>query len=359
MPIYNFSAGPAMLPPEVITQIQAELPSLANSGMSILEISHRTKLFENILNTAKADLRALLNISSDYEILFMQGGGTAQFAAVPLNLVTHSKKIAFIDSGYWSMRAIQEAQTLGFTTAILASSQKQNYTNIPKLDISTPLDDYAYLHLTTNSTIEGLSIHAIPNNLKIPLVADMSSNFLAEPYNINDFDLVYAGAQKNLGPAGVSVVIIKKRLLVSYSNITSVMNYHLTAQKNSMFNTPPVFAIYTVGLVLKWLKAQGGVAAIYEKNLKKAQLLYQFIDNSKFYTNNINKKDRSLTNITFTTGSSSLDEKVIQAATAAGCLNLKGHRSFGGLRASLYNAMPLEGVLALIDFLTTFEENNR
>ena len=356
MPNYNFSAGPAMLPSEVITQIQSELPSFNKSDMSILEISHRTELFTDILNTAKQDLRDLLNISTDYEILFMQGGGTGQFAAVPLNLADSHSKIAFIDSGYWSIKAVSEAQSLGFKTEILASSQSENYTKVPNLTFNKPLSDYAYLHLTTNSTIEGLCIKSVPDHLDIPLIADMSSNFLAQPYNINDFDVVYAGAQKNLGPAGVSVVIIKKNLLTSNPKIPSILNYNLTAQKNSMLNTPPVFAIYTVGLVLKWLKRQGGVAGIYQKNLKNAQLLYHFIDNSKLFKNYISKDDRSITNITFTTGQADLDEKLIIAATTAGYFNLKGHRSIGGLRASLYNAMPLAGVLSLIEFLTTFEK---
>lgn len=356
MPIYNFSAGPAVMPKPVIEQIQNELSSLKGSGMSILEISHRSALFDDILAEAKQDLRDLMGISDAYEILFFQGGGTGQFAAAPLNLATNHHRIALLDSGHWATRAGEEATKLGVTVDTLASTKEDHYSHLPRLTQTIAADTYDYLHLTMNNTIEGTTYHELPDVGDIPVVADMSSNFLAEPYDVNDFDLIFAGAQKNLGPAGVTVVIVKKAIIKQVDHIPSILDYHLFMTKNSLYNTPPVFAIYAAGLVLKWLKAQGGVAGIHEQNLAQAAKLYDYLDQSRLFHNPVAAQDRSLTNIPFMTGNAELDAEVVADATQEGLLNLKGHRSVGGLRASLYNAMPMAGVDALVNFLHHFEQ---
>ncbi|WP_056942817.1 3-phosphoserine/phosphohydroxythreonine transaminase [Secundilactobacillus kimchicus] len=356
MPIYNFSAGPAVMPKPVIEQIQRDLPNLNGSGMSILEISHRSSLFDTILAEAKQDLRDLMRIPDDYEILFFQGGGTGQFAAAPLNLATLHHAIALLDSGHWANRAGAEAAKLGVAVTTLASTQADHYTRLPHLPTTIPTESYDYLHLTVNNTIEGTTYHTIPQSSDLPLVADMSSNFLAQPYNVTDFDVIFAGAQKNLGPAGVTVVIIKKAIVKPVDHLPSMLDYHLFMTKNSLYNTPPVFAIYAAGLVLKWLKAQGGVAGIYQRNQEEAAKLYDFLDHSKLFYNPVHHADRSLTNIPFMTGDAQLDAEVVETAAQEGLMNLKGHRSVGGLRASFYNAMPMTGVDALVNFLHHFEQ---
>lgn len=358
MTVYNFAAGPATLPDPVIKQIQEELPSLDGTGMSILEISHRSSLFDNIINTAEQDLRDLMHIPDNYHILFFQGGGTGQFAAAPLNLATNHKRIALLDSGHWATRAGDEAANLGVQVDVLASTRDDHYQKLPQMPNPISNKDYDYLHITTNNTIEGTAYHQLPEHGNVTLVGDLSSNFLAEEYNVTDFGLIFAGVQKNVGPAGVTIAIVRNDLVKPVEHIPSILNYNLFVKKNSMFNTPPVFAIYASGLVLKWLKQQGGIAEIERINRQKSALLYDFLDDSKLFSNHIKKTDRSLTNIPLTTGDADLDKQVIQATTDAGLMNLKGHRSVGGLRASLYNAMPLAGVQALVDFLHNFERQH-
>ncbi len=359
MKIYNYAAGPAKLPDSVIKQIQEELPSVHGSGMSVLEISHRSSLFENILEDAKNDLKELMGIPDNYHILFFQGGGTGQFAAAPLNLATNNHKIALLDSGHWAARAGDEAVKLGFEVDTLASTKDNHYQSLPHLPKDTNGSVYDYLHLTMNNTIEGTAYHTPEKLPNTTLVADMSSNFLAETYNVNDYGLIFAGAQKNLGPAGVTVVIVRDDLVHPVEKIPSMLDYNLFVKKNSLYNTPPVFPIYAAGLVLKWLKDLGGVSEMQKINEHKSGLLYDFLDQSQMFSNHIKPSDRSLTNIPFTTGSDDLDAQVIKAATDHGLMSLKGHRSVGGIRASLYNAMPVEGAQALVDFLDNFEKNNK
>lgn len=358
MTIYNFAAGPATLPDPAIKQIQDELPSVNGSGMSIMEISHRSAMFDDIINTAEQNVRDLMHVPDNYHVLFFQGGGTGQFAAVPMNLATDHKKIALLDSGHWASRAGDEAANLGFQVDILSSTKDQHYQELPHYDKPISSNDYDYLHITTNNTIEGTAYHTIPEHGDVTLVGDLSSNFMAEEYNVKDFGLIFGGVQKNLGPAGVTLVIVRDDLVKPVEHIPSILNYSLFVKKNSMFNTPPVFNIYATGLVLKWLKEQGGIAGIEKLNKQKASLLYDFLDGSKLFANHIKHSDRSLTNIPFTTGDEDLDKQAIKATADAGLMNLKGHRSVGGLRASLYNAMPLEGVQALVDCLHNFEKQH-
>lgn len=358
MPVYNFAAGPAVMPAPVIAQIQRELPSLNGSGMSILEVSHRAADFDRIITDAEADLRALMQIPDDYAVLFMQGGGTGQFAAAPLNLATDKRRIAVLDSGQWAVKAAQEAAKLVRQVDVVASTREAKYTRLPQMPDTLPAGQYDYLHVCMNNTIEGTAWHQAPRTCTTPLVADMSSNILAEEYNVNDFGLIFAGAQKNLGPAGVTLVIVRKDLVHQVPELPSMLDYQLFMENNSMSNTPPVFNIYAVGLVLKWLRQQGGVPEMQRRNEQKAGKLYAFLDQSRLFHNPVVSADRSLTNIPFMTGDAALDAAVVQAATAAGLMNLKGHRSVGGLRASLYNAMPLAGVDALIDFLHAFEQHH-
>lgn len=357
MTVYNFAAGPATLPDQVIKQIQDELPSLRGTGMSIMEISHRSALFDDIINTAQQDLRNLMSIPDDYQVLFFQGGGTGQFAAVPMNLATKHHRIALLDSGHWAAKAGEEAANLGYQVDTLASTKGTHYDRLPARTSTLPTDTYDYLHICTNNTIEGTAYHDLPQTNGTPLVADMSSNIMAQHYNVSDFDLIFAGVQKNLGPAGVTLVIVKKSLIKEVPGIPSVFNYQLFAKKNSMPNTPPVFNIYATGLTLKWLKKIGGIEAMGDRNKKKASLLYDFLDQSKLFSNPVIHKDRSLTNVPFMTKDPKIDQAAIDDLTAHGLLNLKGHRSVGGLRASLYNAMPFEGVQALVNELYHFEKN--
>ncbi len=358
MTVYNFAAGPATLPDPVIKQIQEELPSLQGSGMSILEISHRSQMFDKIIDTAKQDIKDLMHVPDNYHILFFQGGGTGQFAAVPMNLATKHKRIALLDSGHWATRAGDEAANLGVTVDVLDSTKDKHYQELPHMPHAISASDYDYLHITTNNTIEGTAYHTLPEHGDVTLVGDLSSNFMAEEYQVSDFGLIFGGVQKNLGPAGVAVVIVRDDLVNHVDHIPSILNYELFVKKNSMFNTPPVFAIYATGLVLKWLKQQGGIADIEALNKKKSALLYDFLDQSTLFHNDIKKTDRSLTNIPFKTTDPVLDKQVIAEADQAGLKNLKGHRSVGGLRASLYNAMPLAGVQALVDFLYNFEKQH-
>lgn len=357
MTIYNFSAGPATMPDPVIAQIKADMPSYKNSGMSVMEISHRSALFDDIINKAEQDMRDLLKIPDNYRVLFFQGGGTLQFTAAPLNLATKYHRIGLLDSGHWADRAGDEASRVGVEVDVLDSTKDDHYTKLPTLtDLAQ--DTYDYVHICTNNTIEGTAYSKVPDTGETELVGDMSSNFMGQQYNVSDFGAIMAGAQKNLGIAGLTLVIVQEDLIGKAQDLPSMVDYELFAKKNSMFNTPPVFAIYAAGLVLQWLKEQGGVPEMERRNRKKSDLLYNFLDDSKMFTAPVSKSDRSLTNVPFVTGNKELDAKLISEATDEGLLNIKGHRSVGGMRASLYNAMPYEGVEKLVDFLNKFEKDN-
>ena len=357
MRVFNFAAGPSTLPLEVLKQAQAELLDYNNSGMSICEMSHRSKTFMAVNDEANALLRELMGISDDYAVLFVQGGASQQFASVPLNLMVN-KKADYIVTGNFAGKAQEEGMKYG-EAKIVASSKDKNFTYIPdasKIEFSSDAD---YVHITSNNTIFGSRYTKFPKT-KAPLVADMSSNILSETVNVNDFGVIYAGAQKNIAPAGVTIVIIRKDLLGKQrEDCPTMLNYAIQAKNDSLYNTPPCFPIYMSMLVFRWLKNLGGVKAIQEINEYKAGLLYDFIDNSSLYTNSVNKKDRSIMNVPFVTGSEELDAKFIKEATQNGLVSLKGHRLVGGMRASIYNAMPVEGVKALIEFMKKFELENK
>ena len=357
MRVYNFSAGPSTLPLEVLKEAQRDLLDFNNSGMSITEMSHRTKTFMAVNDEANALLRELMNIPEDYAVLFVQGGASQQFAAIPLNLMA-TGKADYIVTGNFAGKAQEEGMKYG-EAKIVASSKDKNFTYIPDVDKIEFSSDADYVHLTSNNTIFGSRFTKFPKT-KAPLVADMSSNILSEVINVEDFGVIYAGAQKNIAPAGVTIVIIKKDLLgKALPTCPTMLNYAIHAKNDSLYNTPPCFSIYVSMLVFRWLKKLGGVKAIQEINEYKAGLLYDFIDNSSLYTNSVNVKDRSIMNVPFVTGSDELDAKFVKEATANGFVSLKGHRLVGGMRASIYNAMPVEGVKALIEFMKKFELENK
>lgn len=351
--VYNFSAGPAVLPESVLKKVQEELLSYQGSGMSVMELSHRSSLFEAIIQDAEALLRKLMHIPSNYHVLFLQGGASLQFDMIPRNLVREGERVGFIHTGSWSEKAIQAAQEFSaIEVEELASSADKNFSYIPDFPLLS--EDYAYVHLTTNNTIEGTTIYEIPNYGEVPIVADMSSNILSSDYDIHQFGLIYAGAQKNIGPAGLTIVIIRDDLVGRVQGIPKILDYQTHIKNGSMYNTPPTFAIYVAKLVFEWLDDLGGVSAMEVQNRKKAGLLYDYIDQSDFFRSPVLPRDRSLTNIPFQTISPELDKRFIEEAEAIGLVNLKGHRSVGGMRASLYNAFPQEGVEALISFMDKF-----
>jgi phosphoserine aminotransferase len=355
---YNFSAGPAVLPLEVLQKAQEELVDWQGSGMSVMEMSHRGKEYTSIHENAIRNLRTLMNIPDNYKVLFLQGGASTQFAMVPLNLFSQARKADYINTGAWSKKAIAEAKRYG-TVKVIASSEDKNFSYIPEFDPSMISPDADYVHITTNNTIYGTVWPTIPDTGSKPLVADMSSNILSQEYDVSKFGLIYAGAQKNIGPAGLTIVIIREDLIGKALDITPTMlNYETHAKENSLYNTPPCYAIYMAGLVFEWLLAKGGVAAMYKENVAKANLLYDYLDKSKLFKGTVEKRSRSIMNIPFVTGSEELDAKFISEASKRGLKTLKGHRSVGGIRASLYNAMPLEGVQALVDFMEEFEKAN-
>jgi phosphoserine aminotransferase len=357
--VFNFSAGPAAIPLEVLEKAQKELVDYKGKGLSVMEMSHRSSEFLEIFNKAVSDLRTLMNIPDDYSVLFLQGGASSQFAMVPLNLLSEKKKADYVNTGMWSKKAISEGRRYG-QVRVVASSEDQMFSYIPELrpDMFDP--EAAYVHITTNNTIYGTRYMQLPDVGDVPLVADMSSNILGEVYDIRRFGLVYAGAQKNIGPAGLTVVIIRKDLLGRASNSTPAMfSYTVHHENESMYNTPPCYAIYIAGLVFEWLLQRGGVAEMEQINRKKAALLYDFLDNSAMFRSTVRPEYRSLMNVPFVTGSEELDARFIVEASAKGLKTLKGHRSVGGMRASIYNAMPYEGVAALVDFMKAFERNNR
>jgi phosphoserine aminotransferase len=353
--IFNFSAGPAMLPAEVLARAGDEMLDWRGSGMSVMEMSHRGPEFMSIAAEAEADLRSLLAVPAGYKVLFLQGGATLQFAQVPMNLLRGKAKADYVVTGEWSKKAVKEAKNY-CDVAIAASSEDRNFTYAPK-NFSVRKDT-AYLHYCSNETIGGVEYHSTPT-VDVPLVADASSHFLSRPIDVSKFGLIYAGAQKNAGPAGLTIVIVRDDLIGQAAKGTpSVMDYKLQADADSMLNTPATYSLYIAGLVFKWLKQQGGLVSMERKNIEKARLLYDFLDQSSFFRNPVAKEDRSRMNVPFTLEDKSLDEPFLKGAVERGLVQLKGHRSVGGMRASIYNAMPLEGVRALVDYLREFEKTH-
>ncbi|MBR3144481.1 MAG: 3-phosphoserine/phosphohydroxythreonine transaminase [Clostridia bacterium] len=356
--VYNFSAGPSMLPLSVLKKAQAELLEYGTTGQSVMEMSHRSKEYQQIIETAEADLREIMNIPDDYDVFFTQGGGFTQFAAVPLNLMNKNNKADYIVTGQWAKKAFEEAGKYGDAKAA-ASSADKNFSYIPKTKRSDFRTDADYVYICMNNTIYGTKFNELPDTGDIPLVADISSCMLSEPLDVTKFGLLFGGAQKNVAPAGVVMVIAKKDMLGNAMDITPTMlNYKIQADAKSLFNTPPCYNIYMAGLVFKWIKEIGGINAVYENNKRKAKLLYDFLDSSKMFKGTVEKADRSLMNVPFVTDSEELNKKFIAESAANGLVNLKGHRTVGGMRASIYNAMPYEGVKALVEFMDRFEKEN-
>jgi phosphoserine aminotransferase len=354
--IYNFSAGPAILPEEVLLEAQQNLFMLPGVGMSILEISHRSKTFDAIILGAKNGIKTLLGIDDNYEILFLQGGATLQFSMVPLNIMPPKNKADYIVTGTWAKKAVKEAKRVG-TVNIAASTEAENFVRLPKQEELKLDPEASYVHFTSNNTIFGTEYKNEPEVGNIPLVCDMSSDFLSKKIDVGKYALIYAGAQKNIGPSGVVVVIIRKDMLErSSDNLHTYLNYKIHVENNSLYNTPNTFGIYIIDLVCKWLIKIGGLDEMYKRNLEKAEILYNAIDESDgFYKGTVQKDCRSLMNVTYRLPSEELDKKIIDEATKAGFSGLKGHRSVGGLRASIYNAFPKEGVEALVQFMKDFK----
>jgi len=355
--VFNFSAGPSMLPLPVLEKAASELVCYGGSGMSVMEMSHRSPAYEAIIQKAEADLRKLMQIPDNYKVLFLQGGASTQFAAVPMNLMV-SGKADYILSGQFSTKAYKEGQKYGDAKAV-ASSKEQNFTVIPATTKDDFRPDADYVHICYNNTIYGTKFSAIPDTGDIPLVADMSSCIISEPVDVSKFGVIYAGAQKNMAPAGLTVVIVREDLLGKARPETpSMLDWQLMAENDSMYNTPPCYAIYMAGLVYEWILDMGGLEVMKKMNEEKAALLYDYLDNQDYYIAPVAKEFRSMMNVTFVTGNEDLDKKFPKEAEKAGLMNLKGHRSVGGMRASIYNAMPKEGVEALIAFMKDFAEKN-
>ncbi|MEG0657034.1 3-phosphoserine/phosphohydroxythreonine transaminase [Anaerorhabdus sp.] len=354
--IYNFSAGPAVLPKEVLKEAQIELQNYSDSGMSVMEMSHRSKVFETILNEAKQDLRDIANIPDNYEILFIQGGASLQFSMVPMNLIKNGKA-DYLITGQFSKKAYEEAQ-LFLDAKIIASSKDSNFTTIPNVENLEIRPDADYVYLCENNTIYGTKFKDLPNTNGIPLVADVSSCFLSEPIDVSKYGLLFAGAQKNIGPSGVCVVIIRKDLIqeTTFNPTPTLLKYKTYADHDSMYNTPPTFTIYMCGKVFKWIKKQGGLEVLQQRNRDKAKLLYDAIEESTLFKCPVDVNYRSIMNVPFITGNDELDTQFIKEAKAVGIENIKGHRSVGGMRASIYNAMPIDGIQALINLMKDFEE---
>ena len=356
--IFNFSAGPAVLPESVLLEAQRDLVALPGVGMSVLEISHRSKPFEAILAATEADLRTLGGVPANYKVLFLQGGASLQFSMVPLNLLTPGTTADYIVSGAWAQKAVKEAQRVG-TVHIAASTESENFTRIPRQDELQLTPNAAYVHFTTNNTLFGTESTGEPAVGDVPLVADTSSDMFSRPIDVAKYGLIYAGAQKNLGPSGVTLVVIREDLLARSSKaLHTMLNYAVHAENGSMYNTPPCFGIYLMGLVMKWALAQGGLPGIGAANDRKSAALYAEIDRTGFYRGTAEKGSRSRMNITFRLPSEDLENAFVKAATAAGLDGLKGHRSVGGMRASIYNAFPEAGVTALVEFMREFERTN-
>ena len=356
--VYNFSAGPSMLPESVLNQAAEEMLDYNGTGQSVLEMSHRSKAYEPIIYGALDLFREVLSVPDNYKIIFCQGGASTQFAAIPLNFLNGSGKADYVLSGQFSTKAYKEALKYGDIN-VVASSKEQNFSCIPELDKSKFTPDADYFYICQNNTIYGTRFTKLPETGNVPLVADVSSCFLSEPMDVSKYGVVYGGAQKNVAPAGLTVVIVREDLLGKARDYTPTMlNYQTLAENDSMYNTPPCYSIYMCKLVLEWIKRIGGLEAMKVRNEKKAGILYDFLDNSKMFVNPVKKEDRSMMNVTFVTDSDELNAKFVKEAAEAGFVNLKGHRSVGGMRASIYNAMPIEGVEKLVDFMAEFERNN-
>lgn len=357
--VYNFNAGPAVLPEEVLKEAQENLYSYPGAGMSVMEMSHRSKEYNDIFVGAQNDLRKLLNIGDNYSVLFLQGGATLQFSMVPLNLMPPNNKADYINTGAWSKKAIKEAKRVGEVN-VAASSEDTNFNRIPKQDELNLTADASYVHFTSNNTIMGTEFKTEPEVGNVPLVCDTSSDMLHKKIDVNKYALIYAGAQKNMGPAGATLVIIRNDMLErSTDDLHTYLNYKIHQSKNSLYNTPPAFTVYVIGLVYKWLLNMGGLEVMYKRNIEKADLLYNFIDESDgYYKGHAAKEDRSLMNVTFRMPNEDLEKKFVAEALEKGFVGLKGHRSVGGLRASIYNAFPKAGVEALVEFMKDFKAKN-
>jgi phosphoserine aminotransferase len=353
--VFNFSAGPAVLPEEVLARARDEMLDWRGSGMSVMEMSHRGKEFESIIATAEADLRALMSIPDNYKVLFLQGGASLQFAMVPVNLMGVRKRADYVHTGEWAKKAIAEARKFGDVN-IAASAEDSNFTCVPAASAWRLDPRAAYVHITSNETIGGVEYHWTPQTGDVPLVADMSSHILSRPMDVSRYGVIYAGAQKNIGPAGLTIVIVREDLIGQAPPGTPAMlDYKVMADNASMYNTPATYAVYIAGLVFQWLKGLGGLEAMERRNREKAALLYDLIDASPFYSSPVAKADRSLMNVPFRLADEALDDAFLKEAKAHGLIQLKGHRSVGGMRASIYNAMPLAGVQALVAFMRDFE----
>ncbi|MDO4478272.1 MAG: 3-phosphoserine/phosphohydroxythreonine transaminase [Lachnospiraceae bacterium] len=356
--VINFSAGPAMMPEPVLEEIRDEMMNYRGSGMCVMEMSHRSAVYQTIIDEAEADLRELMNIPDNYKVLFIQGGATLQFSMIPMNLMKNGKAV-YVETGAWSKKAIAEAKKVG-EVIVAASSKDKNYSYVPDCsDLDIP-EDADYVYICENETIHGLTWNKLPNTKGHILVSDQSSMFLSRPCNVSDYGMIYAGVQKNVGPAGMVVVIIREDLIRDdLTDLPVYLQYKTHADNGSMYNTPNTWAIYCCGKVFKYLKSIGGLEAMNQKNIEKAKILYDFLDSSEMFTGTVAKEDRSLMNVPFVTESKELDAEVVAATKAAGMDNLKGHKSVGGLRASIYNAMPKEGVEALVEFLKKFEAEHK
>ncbi len=357
--IYNFSAGPAMLPEEVLKTAAAEMLDYHDSGMSVMEMSHRSKIYQSIIDEAEADLRKLIGIPENYKVLFMQGGATLGFAMIPMNFMVKGK-IDLINTGVWTKKALKDAKLFGEVN-VVASGEENGFKQIPDVKSIKFNPDADYVYMCDNNTIYGTKFKEYPETGNVPLICDMSSCFLSEPIDVKKFGMIYAGAQKNVGPAGVTICIIRDDLLARTPRqpLPAYLDYRLHAENGSMYNTPPTYGIYICGLVFKWLLKEGGLAARKANNEKKAKILYDYLDSSKFFKPYVDKDSRSLMNVTFRTPSDELDAEFLEGAKKYRFTNLKGHRSTGGLRASLYNAMPIAGVEALVKYMKEFEEAHK
>ena len=356
--IYNFSAGPAVLPESVLKQAADEMLEYQDSGMSVMEMSHRSAAFTGIIEGAEADLRELMNIPDNYKVLFLQGGDSLLFASVFMNLATNGKA-DYIVTGQWSKKALAEAKILG-DPKVVATGADSNFSEIPDLSDLDIRDDASFVYICENETVHGNKIWNLPNTKGHVLVADQSSCFLSEPVDVTKYGLIHAGVQKNVGPAGVQIVIVREDLIPEdLPGVPTMLRFKTHADKGSLYNTPPAYGIYICGLVFKWIKEMGGLEAMKERNEKKAKILYDFLDSSEMFHGTVRAQDRSIMNVPFVTDSDELNKKFIAEATAAGFANVKGHRSVGGMRASIYNAMPIEGVQALVDFMGKFEAENK
>ena len=358
--IFNFSAGPAMLPEEVLKEAAEEMLDYRGCGMSVMEMSHRSKVYQQIIDEAEADLRQLVGIPDNYRVLFLQGGATLQFGMIPMNLMTVNKKADYIHSGVWTKKAMQDAKLFGEVN-VIASSEAEGFKRVPDVKGLEFSKDADYVYMCDNNTIYGTKFHEYPNTGDIPLICDMSSCFLSEPIDVKKFGLIYAGAQKNVGPAGVTIIIIRDDLVERSKELKLpvYLKYSTHAENGSMYNTPPTYGIYICGKVFKWLLATGGLEKRKELNEAKAKVIYDYLDSSNFYKASVEKDSRSLMNVTFRTPSDELDAAFLEGAKKYKFTNLKGHRSTGGLRASIYNAMPIEGVEALVKYMKEFEEEHQ